>query len=299
MGRRVMAMSGIWIDRVLASSGQNTRRRIFGTKGGHIVIQLPGKYRGQGITTINSLGEPFYCIPWHDLHYIGPTETPYEGDLDDIRVNEDDLEFILSETASLFPGLGVTRGKVLRTWAGVRPLTYDPAHPKGNRSRELHDLGPEGLEGVHAMTAAPIMSHRDSGRQVTAMLRASLTPSAEPSTLDYRPRLPIGNSNSRLIADGAEYTLADVRHAARSEHARTLLGVLHRRSGFGLRHDFNDEEIACVAEEMGKELGWSEADRRNEIDRYKRQVARLYGIPNRRDKAASGHESNVQQGENA
>lgn len=296
-GHRVMAMSGIWIDKVLTGLEKRASRKIFGTKGGHIVIKLPEKYRGQGISTINSWGEPFYCIPWYDLHYIGPTETPYDGDLDDIHVNEDDFEFLLSETAALFPGLGVKRGDVLRTWAGVRPLTYDPAHPKGNRARELHDLGHEGLEGVYAMTAAPVMTHRDSGRRVTDILRGSLDPSGQPGKLDYRPHLPIENSNSQPIADGAGYTLADVRLAVREEHARTLLGVLFRRSGVGLRHMFSDEEIARVAEEMGAELGWSDEERLEEINRYKRQVDRLFGIPNHRDKVDNNDKATVQQGE--
>ncbi|MEQ8291264.1 MAG: FAD-dependent oxidoreductase [Roseovarius sp.] len=298
-GRRVMAMSGIWIDKVLSGTGKPAARKIFGTKGGHIVIRLPEEYRGQGVSTINSWGEPFYCIPWHDLHYIGPTETPYEGDLDDIHVDEHDLEFLLSETASLFPGLNVTRDKVIRTWAGVRPLTYDPAHPKGSRARELHDLGREGLEGVYAMTAAPVMSHRDSGRKITEVLRKAFAPSGTPSTLSYRPRLPIENSNAQPIAEGAGYTLADVRHAVRHEHARTLLDVLFRRSGVGLRHWFGDAEIARVAEEMGAELGWSEAERQTEIDRYKREVSRLYGVPNRRDKADFNDDATIQQGERA
>jgi glycerol-3-phosphate dehydrogenase len=298
-GRRVMAMSGIWIDKVLTGLEKPASRKIFATKGGHIVLKLPQKYRGQGISTINSWGEPFYCIPWHDLHYIGPTETAYEGNLDDIHVNEDDLEFLLSETASLFPGLGVTRDKVIRTWAGVRPLTYDPAHPKGSRARELHDLGREGLEGVYAMTAAPVMSHRDSGRKVTEVLRKSLMPSGQASALDYRPHLPIENSNSQPIADGAGYTLADVRHAVREEHARTLLGVLFRRSGVGLRHRFSDEEIARVADEMSAELGWADEARQKEIDRYKRQVDRLYGVPNHRDKVDNNDKATIQQGERA
>ena len=298
-GRRIMAMSGIWIDKVLSGPGKPAARKIFGTKGGHIVIRLPEKYRGQGVSTINSWGEPFYCIPWHDLHYIGPTETPYEGDLDDIHVDENDLEFLLSEAASLFPGLNVTRDKVIRTWAGVRPLTYDPAHPKGSRARELHDLGREGLEGVYAMTAAPVMSHRDSGRKITDVLRKELAPSGAPSALSYRPRMPIENSNTQPIADGAGYTLADVRHAVRHEHARTLLDVLFRRSGVGLRHWFGDAEIARVAEEMGAELGWTEAERQTEIDRYKREVSRLYGVPNRRDKADINHDATIQQGERA
>lgn len=277
--RRVMTMAGIWIDSILGASSAKVQRRVFGTKGAHIVIRLPDRYRGQGITTINSNGEPFYCIPWHDLHYIGPTETTYEGDLNDIHVDVGDLEFLLSETAALFPGLGVTRGDVLSTWAGVRPLTYDPEHPKGNRSRILHDLSKDGLSGVHAMTAAPIMSHRDAGREVAAILRASLTPEGKVTDLSYAPRLPKKGANSPSIAPGICYTLSDVRHAAQHEHAKTLMGVLYRRSGAGLRHVFDDDEVVTVARVMGDELGWSDSKIGAEIERFKEQIHRLFSVP--------------------
>ncbi|MEB8385770.1 FAD-dependent oxidoreductase [Rhodobacteraceae bacterium KMM 6894] len=277
--RRVMTMAGIWIDNVLNGTNAKPQRRVFGTKGAHIVIRLPEAYSGQGITTINSQGEPFYCIPWGDLHYIGPTETAYDGDLDDIRVDAADLEFLLSETAALFPGLNVTRADVLRTWAGVRPLTYDPAHPKGNRSRLLHDLSADGLPGVHAMTAGPIMTHRNAGREVTASLRASLTPKGTPSAPHYAPHLPLENTNAPRITLDCAYTLADVRHAVQHEHARTLMGVLFRRSGAGLGHMFSDDEITPVARVMAEELGWDAAQTSAEIEHFKEQAQRLYAVP--------------------
>ncbi|MCZ4351009.1 FAD-dependent oxidoreductase [Roseovarius aestuarii] len=281
--RRVMTMAGIWIDDVLGrtakgASSPKPQRRVLGTKGAHIVIKLPEQYRGQGITTINSHGEPFYCIPWDDLHYIGPTETVYDGDLNDIHVTAGDLEFILSETATLFPGLGVTRGDVVRTWAGVRPLTFDPAQPKGNRSRILHDLAEDGLSGVYAMTAGPIMSHRDAGREVTATLRASLSPEGTPSTLTYAPHLPLQDTNTSRIAPFSPYTLADVRHAARNEHAQTLMGVLYRRSGAGLGHSFNKAEITSVANVMAEELNWTADKTAQEIKRFNEQTNRLFAI---------------------
>jgi len=44
------------------------------------------------------------------------------------------------------------------------------------------------------------------------------------------------------------------RKAVQDEHARTLMGVLYRRSGIGLRHHFSDDEVTRVAEVMAAEL---------------------------------------------
>ena len=75
--------------------------------------------------------------------------------------------------------------------------------------------------------------------------------------------------------------------------------MLFRRSGVGLRHRFSDEEIARVADEMSAELGWADEARQKEIDRYKRQVDRLYGVPNHRDKVDNNDKATIQQGERA
>ena len=76
-------MAGIWIDRVNRAAGEGPKRKITGTKGAHIRVQLPPDCADNGVATINRLHEPFW------------------------------------------------RRDVIFTWAGLRPLTYDPALPKG------------------------------------------------------------------------------------------------------------------------------------------------------------------------
>lgn len=297
-GRRVLSMAGIWIDDLLQQNKPAMPRKIFGTKGAHIVIRLPDEFRKQGISTLNSEGEPFYCIPWHDLHYIGPTETPFEGDLEDIRTDQQDLDFLLSETASLFPGLSITAKDVLRTWAGVRPLTYDKSHPKGNRSRRLHDLSGDGLPGVYAMTAAPIMSHRDAGREVVRTLKQTLTAEGLQAAPDYSCSGPIENSNTApIVAGKSEYRLANVRHAVRREHAKSLMDVLYRRTGLGLHHDFTNEELSRVADTMAQELNWTDSQRQEEIWTFREQSDRLFTLADGRATQIGTNADALQQGE--
>lgn len=279
-GRRVLTMAGLWIDRVLGMADAGVPRKTFGTKGAHIVVRLPDRLRGCGIATINSLGEPFYCIPQDDLHYIGPTETIYEGDPDEVRCDADDISLLIEESRRLFPGFGIRHQDIVRTWAGVRPLTYDESHPKGKRSRELHDLTQDGLPGVFAMTAGPIMTHRDAAREVVAALKRQITPSQPPRHMVYRPRLPLENTNTApILAGKSPYRLADVRVAVREESARTLSDILYRRTGVGWRHFFTEEELAPVADIMAKELGWTDERRDAEIVSFLEESRRLFSVP--------------------
>ena len=276
----VLNMAGIWIDQVAGTAKPGVQRKVLGTKGAHIVVQLPAECRDFGLTTINSLEEPFYCIPWHGRHYIGPTETVFEGDRDNVSAQESDIAFLLQETNAILPGLGIGRSDILSTWAGVRPLTYDPALPKGKRSRELHDLGSEGLNRVFAMTAGPVMSHRSAGREVVKRLRSVVKPTASSRPLSYTPRdFPDNTNTPPLIEAEPRIRLGHLGLCAREQQARSLSDVLYRRTGLGLRHELSDGDIARAAEVMALELGWSEAEREAEIVRFKAEVERLYARP--------------------
>lgn len=276
----VLNMAGIWIDHVAKTARTGTPPRTFGTKGAHIVVQLPAECRDFGIATTNSLKEPFYCIPWHGRHYIGPTETAFDGDYDNVSANERDVAFLLEETNAILPGLKIRRSDILSTWAGVRPLTYDPALPKGKRSRELHDLGRIGLNRVFALTAGPVMTHRSAGREVAKQLKSIVKPAASSRPLSHKPRDFPENTNTPPLIDGdPRICLEHLRACVSEEQARTLTDVLYRRTGVGWRHDFTDAEITRAADIMALELGWSAAERNVEIERFKSEVDRLFGRP--------------------
>ena len=176
--RVVLNMAGIWIDRVNGLAEAKVGRKITGTKGIHLAVRLDPECRDRGVMGINREGEHLYCFPWRDLHYFGPTEVLYEGDIDDIHPTDDEIDWLVEEVRHMMPGLGFTRADILFAWAGVRPLTYDPALPKGARRREVHDLGAEGMPNVLAMTAGPVMTHRSAGAEMCAAVRKRLAPSA-------------------------------------------------------------------------------------------------------------------------
>lgn len=251
-GKCALVMAGVWIDDVLKAGKPAAGRKIFGTKGAHIVVKLPEACRGLGIATLNSLNEPFYCIPWNDLHYFGPTETEYTGDQDNVHVTEEEMAFLIREANRLLPGLRLTPADVQMTWAGVRPLTYDEAVPFGNRSRVVHDLGHDGLPDAFAMTAGPVMTHRSAGAEMTALVRSRLAPS---------------QGQARPAATAAP---------AAGEHAERLSDLIFRRSGRGWAGPVPEEELACIAAEAGAMLGWDEPRIARETRSFEEEWARLY-----------------------
>jgi glycerol-3-phosphate dehydrogenase len=275
--RTVLNTSGIWIDDVTRKTTSAAKRRVFGTKGCHIVVKLPDDCSDIGIATLNSKQEPFYCIPWRGYHYFGPTETPFEGDADDVHVTREERAWLIGEANRMLPGLQLSDADVLMTWAGVRPLTYDENEPNGSRSRVIHDLAADGLPNVFAMTGGPVMSHRSAGRELADLVAGRLSASGKPQTPSYEPRLLADNQNSPpLLDDHASIKLADLRYAARDEHAHNLMDILFRRVGIGWECALSDRELADAADAVGQELGWDAARKKAEINVYRERAKVLF-----------------------
>jgi len=273
--RAIVNTAGIWIDRVNRMASANTGRRITGTKGIHCMFRLPPECADQGIASMNRDNEPIYCVPWRGLHYVGPTETLYDGDIDDIRPEEEEIEWLLGEANHLLPGAGFKRANMFFAWAGVRPLTYDPAQPKGARSRELHDLSGDGLDNMLALTAGPIMTHRSAGDLLTKRVAKRVRPSGTPGALSFTAGKFPENINSPAIDDDwPEATFADLRHAAAHEMPADLTDLLFRRSGNGWTASMAAPMAERAAREVAAEMGWDEARIEAEAAAYRAHVAR-------------------------
>ncbi len=275
----VMNMAGIWIDKVNGASGAPRPRKILGTKGIHIMVQLPPECADNGIVTFNRKQEPLYCIPWRGMHYFGPTETVYEGNLDEIRAGDDEIDGLLAEGNHLLPGLKLKRSDVLFTWAGVRPLSYDPALPMGKRSRDVHDLSSAGMPGVYAMTAGPVMTHRSAGTEMVDVARRQLKPARRPQPVDYGARKFPDNQNSPpVVDDWTDAKLADLVHAARHEHATSLTDLMFRRVGAGWTKTMGYAAADKAAEAVAAVYGWDGARTRKEAEEYRSYLQRMHAV---------------------
>lgn len=276
----ILNMAGIWIDQVNATATPDAGRLIFGTKGAHLVVKFPDDWRDYGIATTNRIGEPHYIVPSQGGHHtIGPTETVYEGDLDDITVNREDRDFLLEETTRIFPGLDLDAERIVYTWAGVRPLGFDGQYPKGKRALEIHDLEDRQMPGVYAMTAGPIMTHRSAAREVVATVRNTLPPSGTPQPPNYTPRAFPDNPNSPPLVDGdPSIRLSDLAHAAVAEHGVSLSDILIARTGTVYRHRLSGEDVRRAAEALSTHLGWTQEKTEQQIRAHNERLRRIYQV---------------------
>ena len=280
--KAVLNTAGIWIDEINRLADAKAPRKILGTKGVHIVLRLPSAFRGQGIITLNrKMEEPVYLVPWRqDLHYMGVTETVYDGDINEIRASSDDVKWLLEELNYLVPSLNKKRDDILYTWAGVRPLTYDPTLPKGARSREIHDHGKDGMPGVFSMTAGPVTTHRSAGQELCASIQARVAPSKEAQTPYYGAREMGEDKPSPSVLNHYDAVRsADIERVAREEHVTSLIDVLTRRTGLVWTESSAREGALGAAQTIAGVLGWNASRIEREVDEYLRYLDQNHGVP--------------------
>jgi len=273
----VLNMAGIWIDDILRTTHPQASRRVLGTKGAHILVRMPEECRSLGVATINSKGEPFYCLPWGEFHYFGPTETLYEGDKEHVVVDDAEVDFLLAEANRLFPSRRVDRPAIVHTWAGVRPLTYDKDLPLGNRKRVLHDLSRERLEGMYALTAGPVMTHRSAGREARRVVDRRSGSLASKGNVALGQHAQIDRDfleKLRASAPGAREQLVEIVARERVQH---LSDVFFRRLGAAWFERVEAADVRRVARVAAPVLDWDEARTQVEIAELLRELDTTFG----------------------
>jgi glycerol-3-phosphate dehydrogenase len=277
----VLNMAGPWIDAVNGTvvGGGSTPRKIVGIKGTHILVRLPEHCRGHGIMGTHRGGEAITCMPWGDLHYVGPTETVYEGSLDDARPTEDEISFLLDEINHLMPGIALSRGSVLQAWAGVRPINYDPALPKGRRMpfSLFQDLGRDGLPNVFTVTWAAIMFHRSAAREVLSAVRKVVKPSGPERAASFAARsFPENQNSAPLLPHYPDVKLSDIRFSAEREYPEHLVDILFRRTPAGWNASIPPDAVRRAGETAAAALGWDAARLEEEIAAFEAYYARYH-----------------------
>lgn len=269
LARAIANTAGVWVDDITRMARTSGPKLNTGAKGANIVLKLPDHLKGIGFDTVTSSGMAFYFIPWNDMHYVGPWDTPAAGGRENFRASEDDVEAIIREINLLFPQMNVSRGDVRYSWAGVRPRTAAGAQPLGSMEVREHDLTARGLPNFVVFTGGLLMTHRDAGRRITRVLKRHVQPSGTPGRIDYStPKMPAG---------GPAFSAEAVRWAIEREQARTLAGILRRRLAVGWGEALGLDVVEETADIAAPLLGWDAETKQRQIDHFRRATAFYFG----------------------
>ena len=172
----VINTTGPWVDQICQSGAEDDQaialaqgQLMGGTKGSHIVVDpFPGAANTALYVEAKTDGRPFFIVPWLGMYLIGTTDIRYNGDLDQIKANNDEIDYLLNETNLIFPSAQLTRQDVKFTYSGVRPLPYTEGTSAGSITRKhiLHDHSSEGVQNLVSLIGGKLTTFRQVGEEL-------------------------------------------------------------------------------------------------------------------------------------
>jgi glycerol-3-phosphate dehydrogenase len=121
--RLVINAAGPWADDVTRLLARDEPRRVFRSKGTHLIVPTFETAPRHAIyIEARSDHRPYFVVPWIGKYLIGTTDDPYRGDMDDVRPLEAEARYLLGEVNQVFPQAHLTTEDVAYAYAGVRAL---------------------------------------------------------------------------------------------------------------------------------------------------------------------------------
>jgi glycerol-3-phosphate dehydrogenase len=194
-GRMVVNASGPWVDQVL-NEGTHTRRLIGGTKGSHLIV---APFTGAPTTALYVEAEtdsrPFFIIPWNGKYLIGTTDMPFAGDLDELEIEVEEIDYLLRETNRVIPVASLTRDSILYTYSGVRPLPYTKGKKEEAITRKHFIWESEEVQGLFSIVGGKLTTYRKLSEQTVDLIFKKFGKDA-PNCMTASAALPGASSQS-------------------------------------------------------------------------------------------------------
>ncbi len=88
------------------------------------------------LLTAKSDGRVFFVIPWYGLTLVGTTDTNYQGDVDNLAVTKDEVDYLLSEVNQALVASNWSADDIVGSYAGLRVLRKSDVDSPGSISRD-------------------------------------------------------------------------------------------------------------------------------------------------------------------
>jgi glycerol-3-phosphate dehydrogenase len=248
----VLNVAGPWVDQLVRTGSAGAAPLIGGTKGSHIIVDpFPGAPDDALYVEAHADGRPFFILPWNGLYLIGTTDVKFAGDLDHLQATPAEIDYLLDETNRVLPGAGLTAESVRYTYAGVRPLPFDPGEAPGAQTRRhfVHDHGGE-LDGLMSVVGGKLTTYRELAEEAVDQIYLKLG-RRNPGTTTATQVLPGGHAH----ADGHFAAEFDREHAGLSTTTRRhLLRVYGSCAPSVVARAGGDEELLSVLDPLSGAL---------------------------------------------
>jgi glycerol-3-phosphate dehydrogenase len=307
----VVNAAGVWADQMHSLDTATESDTIRPAKGIHITVAWD-KVRNDiaVVIPVPKDKRSLFVVPWgpkpdgtFEHTYVGTTDADYTGPIDDPQCTADDVAYVL-RALNASVTTGITTADITGTWAGLRPLVKSAGDGRTADLSRRHRVDVS-AHGMISVTGGKLTTYRSMaqdtidvamttlgrrGRSRTARLRlhgATHPGRAGASALTTHLISRFGTEATEIealiaadpalgepLVDGLSYVRAEVVFAARHEMALTIDDVLSRRTRARLQDRLASlNAVDDVAQLLGRELGWTDEQRHQQVAAYRDSVA--------------------------
>lgn len=164
----IINATGPWVDKVRKKDEAIKGKRLFLSKGIHVVVPYERFPLKQSIYFDVPDGRMIFAIPRNRVTYIGTTDTPYNGDLNNIPIYQEDVEYLLKAANNMFPVLKLSIKDVESSWAGLRPLINEEGKSASEMSRKDEIF--ESQTGLVSIAGGKLTGYRKMAERVLDLI---------------------------------------------------------------------------------------------------------------------------------
>jgi glycerol-3-phosphate dehydrogenase len=259
--------AGPWVEQVCGLTPFDASAvRVSPAKGVHLIV--PRLTRQHAVAfQARSDRRILFVIPWGDNSLLGTTDTDFDGDPAQARVEQADVDYLLAEARVLFPDAPLSESDVITTTVGVRSVAASARATPSERSRE-HRVARTGCN-LLSIIGGKYTTHRVIAQQTVDAAYGLLNVAAPPCRT---AEVPVPNRRpaaaGERISEAPEVRASDIIHACQHEMVVTLEDVMRRRTPLALSRAGGPEGASTVAHLMAPLMNWSPNEERSQFERY-------------------------------
>jgi glycerol-3-phosphate dehydrogenase len=141
--KAVVNATGPWVERVRRLEDPSARPSMRLSKGVHVLVDGGGDWDA-ALTIPHDRVRVSFAVPWEGMLLLGTTDTPHEGEPEEARVTDADVEQVLAEASVAIDGLGSPRA----TFCGLRVLPGGDGATANARRETVYSTGTYGMVSV-------------------------------------------------------------------------------------------------------------------------------------------------------
>lgn len=177
-----VSAAGPWVDEIRAKNKSLHGKHLHPTKGVHIVVPHEKFPVHQSVYFDVPDGRMIFAIPRDRVTYIGTTDTDYHGDINHVRTEKVDVDYLINGVRHIFPEIKLNIKDVESSWAGLRPLIEEEGKSASQLSRKDEIF--ESETGLLSIAGGKLTGYRKMAERIVDRLSKKIREDKEKKLSD-------------------------------------------------------------------------------------------------------------------